>query len=317
MLGQALELALRDLEDDPERAAARLSAAREQAAVASRELRELARGLHPVGLERGLRGALAALSLQSPLPLEVQTLPDRRLPAVVEATVWFLVSEALTNALKHAGATALRVSAVQHGRTLVAEVSDDGAGGACPTGGTGLQGLAARVESLGGRLKVESPPGGGTKLTATIPLAPWRTASEPYLEFGHDGDGGRGRRKIEELLAGTRTTGVSLAREWELEGGPPRIGQRLPIFDHTGRRHGLVEIVGVAVKAFGEIDAATIDPEPGESDWHAARSRAYAECREEIAALLGEPDWRLTDAEPMVILTYRSVPAAEINGSIR
>jgi hypothetical protein len=78
-----------------------------------------------------------------------------------------------------------------------------------------------------------------------------------------------------------------------------------------------VEIVGVAVKAFGEIDPARIDPEPGETDWHAARARAYSECREEIAALLGEPDWRLTDAEPMVILTYRSVPAAEINGSIR
>jgi signal transduction histidine kinase/uncharacterized protein YhfF len=317
VLGQALELALRDLEDDPDRAIARLSAAREQAEVASRELRELARGLHPVGLERGLRGALAALAAQSPLPLRIETLPDRRLPSVVETTVWFLVSEALANAIKHAGATSLRVSAVQHGRTLVAEVADDGAGGARPEQGTGLQGLGARVESLGGRLKIDSPPGGGTTLAATIPLAPWRTASEPYLEFGHDGDGGRGRRKIEELLAGTRTTGVSLLREWELEGGPPRIGQRLPVFDYSGRRHGLVEIVGVAVKAFGEIDATTIDPEPGEADWHAARARAYAECREEIAALLGEPDWRLTEAEPMVILTYRSVPATEINGSIR
>ena len=59
-----------------------------------------------------------------------------------------------------------------------------------------------------------------------------------------------------------------------------------------------------------------VDPEPGESDWHAARTRAYDRCREEIAALLGEPDWRITNAEPMVILTYRSVPAAEISGSI-
>jgi uncharacterized protein YhfF len=156
----------------------------------------------------------------------------------------------------------------------------------------------------------------GTTLTATIPLAPWRTASDPFLEFGHDGDGGTGLRKIEELLAGTRTTGVSLAREWELEGGPPRIGQRLPVFDHTGRRHGMVEIVRVAVLPFGEIDESMVDPEPGDTDWHAGRARAYDECREEIAALLGEPDWHLTDAEPMVILTYRSVPAAEISGSI-
>ena len=73
----------------------------------------------------------------------------------------------------------------------------------------------------------------------------------------------------------------------------------------------------MAVKPFGEIDPATVDPEPGETDWHAARARAYAECRDEIAALLGEPDWRLTDAEPMVILSYRSVAAAEISGSIR
>jgi hypothetical protein len=59
-----------------------------------------------------------------------------------------------------------------------------------------------------------------------------------------------------------------------------------------------------------------VDPEPGEADWHAGRARAYEQCREEIAALLGEPDWRLTDAEPMVIITYRSLPAAAISGSI-
>ena len=203
-----------------------------------------------------------------------------------------------------------------HGRTLVATVADDGAGGADAAHGTGLQGLQARVEALGGRLAVLSPQHQGTTLTATIPLAPWRTATDPFLEFGHDGDGGKGLRKIEQLLEGTRTTGVSLAREWELEGGPPRIGQRLPVFDHTGRRHGLVEIVRVAVLPFGEIDASMVDPEPGEADWHAGRAKAYDECREEIAALLGEPDWHLTDPEPMVILTYRSVPAAEISGSI-
>ena len=73
----------------------------------------------------------------------------------------------------------------------------------------------------------------------------------------------------------------------------------------------------VTVQPFGAIDPSTIDPEPGETDWHASRARAYAECRDEIAALLGEPDWRLTDTEPMVILTYRSVAAAEISGAIR
>ena len=184
------------------------------------------------------------------------------------------------------------------------------------TGGSGLRGLADRIEALGGTLQLESPAGEGTRIAASIPLAPWRDARDPFLEFGHDGDGGKGLRKIEQLLEGTRTIGVSLAREWELEGGPPRIGQRLPVFDHTGRRHGLVEIVRVAVLPFGEIDGSMVDPEPGDEDWHTGRAKAYDECREEIAALLGEPDWHLTDAEPMVILTYRSVPAAEISGSI-
>jgi len=316
VLGQAIDLALRQLEHDPEGAQQRLASAREQASLAGRELRELARGLHPVGLERGLPGALAALGVQSPLPVEIVALPERRLPDVVETTIWFLVSEALSNAIKHAQASRLTVEVVLHGRTLVATVADDGTGGADAVHGTGLQGLQARIEALGGRLLVTSPPTRGTTLTATVPLAPWRTATDPFLEFGHDGDGGKGLRKIEQLLEGTRTIGVSLAREWELEGGPPRIGQRLPVFDHTGRRHGLVEIVRVAVLPFGEIDGSMVDPEPGDEDWHTGRAKAYDECREEIAALLGEPDWHLTDAEPMVILTYRSVPAAEISGSI-
>ena len=226
---------------------------------------------------------------------------------MVEATIWFLVSEALGNAIKHADASHVRVDIVQHGRTLVAEVLDDGRGGARAEGGTGLQGLVARVESLGGRLVVDSPPDDGTRLTATIPLAPWRTARDPFLEFGHDGDGGQGRRKIEEILDGSRTSGVSLAREWDLEGGPPRIGQRLPVLDHTGRRHAVVEVERVALVPFGEVDASTVSPEPGYDDWHEGRRASYDAVRDELAALFGEPDWRLTDAEPMVILWYRRV----------
>jgi signal transduction histidine kinase len=168
VLGQALELALRELEADPDRAAARLSAAREQAAVASRELRELAQGLHPVGLERGLRKALAGLALQSPLPLTLDALPGVRLPAVIEATVWFLVSEALSNAIKHAGASELRVRAVVSDVLTVA-ITDDGTGGACEERGTGLRGLRARVEALGGEFRVTSGDA-GTTLAATIPL---------------------------------------------------------------------------------------------------------------------------------------------------
>ncbi len=163
VLGQALDLALRELERDPERAVARLTLAREQAFAASRELRELAQGLHPVG---PLRSALAGLAAQSPLALRVDA-PDRRFPEVVEATVWFLVSECLSNALKHAQATSLCVSVVVEDE-LVVTVSDDGVGGACETRGTGLRGLRARVESLGGSLTVECGP--GTMLRARLPL---------------------------------------------------------------------------------------------------------------------------------------------------
>ncbi|WP_028059549.1 sensor histidine kinase [Candidatus Solirubrobacter pratensis] len=292
--------------------------------AADEERRRIGRELHDgaqqrlVGLERGLGGALAALAVQSPVPLRIVSLPARRLPPVVEATVWLLVRESLSNAIKHAQATDVRVEVVQHGRTLVAEIVDDGVGGARGDHGTGLQALAARVESLGGRLMVDSPPGEGTRLAATIPLAPWRTARDPFLEFGHADDGGRGRKKIEELLAGKRTTAVSLAREWELEGGPPRIGQRLPVFDHMGRRHAVVEVERVALVPFGDVDPATIDPEPGVDDWHGGRRLAYDACREEMAALLGDPGWRLTDKDPMVILWYRRVDqttAAEISGS--
>jgi hypothetical protein len=79
-----------------------------------------------------------------------------------------------------------------------------------------------------------------------------------------------------------------------------------------------VEVVRVALVPFGEVDPATVSPEPGFDDWHEGRRSAYDECREEIRALFGEPEWRLTDAEPMVILWYRHVDqatAAEINGS--
>ena len=316
VLGQALELALRELDRDPEKALERLACAREQATVAGRELRELARGLHPVGLERGLRGALAALASQSPLPLACRRCPSVASPRSSRPRSGSSSPRRSRTRSSTRDATELGVDVALHGRTLVAAVAGRRRRRRLreprhrPAGPRGARRVARRPP------RRRQPPDTGTTLTATIPLAPWRTASDPFLEFGHDGDGGKGLRKIEELLAGTRTTGVSLAREWELEGGPPRIGQRLPVFDHTGRRHGLVEVIRVAVMPFREIDPSMVDPEPGDADWHAGRARAYEECREEIAALLGEPNWRLTDTEPMVIITYRSVPAAEISGSI-
>jgi signal transduction histidine kinase len=177
VLGQALALAERALASDPAAAARQLAAAREQVALTSRELRELARGLAPVGLEHGLGAALASLAAQAPLTLRVEAVPDERLPAVVESTVWYVVSEALSNAVKHGDAVELRVAATRADGALRLEVADDGIGGARPEAGTGLRGLDGRVAALGGTLAVFSPPGAGTRLVATIPLAQRATAA--------------------------------------------------------------------------------------------------------------------------------------------
>jgi signal transduction histidine kinase len=297
-LGQFVDVARRKLEQgDGEEAARLLALAREQIGEAGAELRALAGGLHPVALERGLEPALGSLAMQSTLRLDVAALPDRRLPEVIEATIWFVVAEALSNAVKHAGATTVRVAVELDGHAVRMTVDDDGAGGADTEAGTGLLGLVARVEALGGRLEIESPAGAGTRLASTIPLAPWRTPREPFLEFGRDGDGGHGERLLAEVLAGERTQAVSLAREWDLEGGLPRPGQVLPVLDHRGLRRAAVEVTRVAVMPFDELEEGAEERE--------ARQRFYEACHDEVALLLGEPGWRLTGSEPMAIVHFR------------
>jgi signal transduction histidine kinase len=138
-----------------------------QAAVV--ELRELAHGVHPAVLtDEGLAAALEALASRSSLPVSVDVV-DGRLPPPVEAAAYFVVCEALANTVKHAGATSATVSARPRNGVLVVEVGDDGVGGARSEDGTGLGGLADRVEALGGRLRVESPAGGGTRVIGEIP----------------------------------------------------------------------------------------------------------------------------------------------------
>ena len=135
------------------------------------ELRELARGIHPSALtEGGLDHALESLRLRSPLQLTVESNVGRLAPNV-EATAYFLACEALTNAAKHARAQQVAIDARLVGERLVVDVADDGVGGARMDGGTGLRGLADRVEALGGTLRLESPQGGGTRVTGEIPCA--------------------------------------------------------------------------------------------------------------------------------------------------
>ena len=151
-----------------------IAAADEAAAelrIAIRELRELARGIHPAILtEAGLGAAISALAERSPVPAVVNSVPDRRLSPAVEATAYFVVSEALANVAKYASATRASIGAQCDGSTLRVEVGDDGVGGADDSRGTGIRGLQDRVAAIGGRLTIESPVGQGTLVVAEIPI---------------------------------------------------------------------------------------------------------------------------------------------------
>jgi len=150
----------------------------EEANLALKELRDLARGIHPAILtNRGLPAALEDLASRATVPVEVVARPDERLPDPVEAAAYFVVSECLANIGKHAEATSATVAVRAVDGRLTVEVADDGRGGATLDGGSGVQGLLDRVGALGGTLSVESPPGDGTRVLAEIPLTE-RAATE-------------------------------------------------------------------------------------------------------------------------------------------
>ena len=164
-----LELARQALGHDVAGAATLIDEALDHAKGATSELRELAHGIHPSALARGgLRGGVEELVSRMSVPVTVEVRVDR-LPQTIEAPAYFVVAEALTNVAKHAHARCARVSAWVQGGILRVEVSDDGAGGARPDG-HGLLGLGDRLAALDGTLQVESPPGGGTMIAATIPV---------------------------------------------------------------------------------------------------------------------------------------------------
>jgi PAS domain S-box-containing protein len=173
LVALALQLRLVDrrIASDPDAAREDLVGAREHLDHALAELRELARGIHPAVLtDRGLKSAVDALANRAPVPMEVVDIPDDRLPEAVETAAYYLIAEAVTNVAKYAQATHVAVSVRREDGQLVVRVSDDGVGGADPSGGTGLRGLSDRVEALHGRLRVESPRGGGTHISADIPI---------------------------------------------------------------------------------------------------------------------------------------------------
>jgi PAS domain S-box-containing protein len=167
----SMRLARAKLDTDAAAATELLDEAGEQLSQGLDQLRELARGIHPALLtDRGLRPALAALASRAPFPVVLEVASERFAHGV-EVAVYYLVSEALTNAAKYAEPSAVAVTVAHADGVLAAEIEDDGRGGADTAGGTGLRGLADRVEALGGSLRIDSPPGGGTRIRAELPLA--------------------------------------------------------------------------------------------------------------------------------------------------
>jgi len=164
LLALTMRLGLPNAREDPQL----LPQSVEQLRLALAELRQLVRGSNPTVLkDYGLDGALQSLADHAQLPVGVMVEGLRPLPEEIERTVYFVASEGLTNAIKHAGASKVEIAVAVNGKRLTMKVSDDGGGGANPDG-SGLRGLAERAAAVGGTLRVESPQGGGTVLLLTL-----------------------------------------------------------------------------------------------------------------------------------------------------
>jgi signal transduction histidine kinase len=163
-------------------ARARLERVKSQVAESLEELRDVSRGIYPAVLTgHGLAVALESLAARAPLPLQLNVAVGERLPEAVEVAAYYIVCESLANIGKHAHAKSATVNVTKVTDTVVVEVSDDGVGGADTEQGTGLRGLADRVEALGGNLRIWTPPGGGTRLKAEIPA---RSHTPPMARRG-------------------------------------------------------------------------------------------------------------------------------------
>jgi signal transduction histidine kinase len=158
------------LASDPDAADRLLAGAHDESKVAMRELRDLVRGIHPSVLsDRGLDAALSGLAERATVPVEIRGSVVGRLPPAIETAAYYVVAETLTNVGRHSGATQAFVDVNRDNGELVLEIGDDGNGGARRRPGSGLEGLAQRVEALDGTLDVVSPPGGPTTIFARLP----------------------------------------------------------------------------------------------------------------------------------------------------
>ena len=215
---------------DPQ-AAELIRSAGEEAGLALKELRDLARGIHPAILtNRGLRVALEDLATRSTVPVEILESPEERLPDPVEAAAYFVVSECLANVSKHAEAESATVAVRAEDGQVTVTVADDGRGGAALGSGSGLQGLEDRVGALNGNVELESPPGGGTRVRAVMSLA-----AQPLPVAHASGHGpqrlvlpdaeapgviARRRRGLRVRLAVLAGVALTLVAIWALTGAP-------------------------------------------------------------------------------------------------
>jgi signal transduction histidine kinase len=159
------------LDDDPE-ASSRIEHARSEIATSLQELRDIARGLHPAVVSgHGLEVALESLAARAPVPVRLNVDLEDRLPEPLEVAAYYLVSESLANIGKHAQATSATIDVTRRNGEVVVEIVDDGIGGADTERGSGMRGLADRVEALDGRLRVWTPRGQGTRVRAEMPCA--------------------------------------------------------------------------------------------------------------------------------------------------
>jgi signal transduction histidine kinase len=213
----------RAAEGDPA-AAELVRSAGEEAGLALKELRDLARGIHPAMLtNRGLAAALEDLAGRAAVPTEIVAVPPQRLPDPVESTAYFLVSECLANIGKHSQATQATVAVTVVGDEVEVIVKDDGVGGADVGNGSGLQGLEDRVGALDGCVDIESPPGAGTTVMATIPLvASTEALSAPpgLTEDQARALAERRRRGLRYRLAALCVVCCVIVAIWALTGAP-------------------------------------------------------------------------------------------------
>jgi signal transduction histidine kinase len=170
-LGLAVRAAEANLPLERDDLRAELASVASGLVAAVEDLQEISRGIHPAILSKGGLGpALQALAHRSAIPIDLDVTIDVRLAEPIEAAAYFVVSEALANAAKHSQASRVEVSLEQRERSLLLSVRDDGVGGADTSRGSGLVGLMDRLEALGGSIRVYSPPGTGTQITAELPL---------------------------------------------------------------------------------------------------------------------------------------------------